>query len=182
MILFYESEQLFIIPDYSYILVLTVMQMKTFTTFIILLLIWTTCFGQDGSDMRYIPIKKLNKSFIGQFAHLDFYRKSYMGLELDTVVINIDGRPTKFIEHRKDDGFNNWFSQQYLLSLDILGGYIIKIARCKIDSITNDSIQVTNYLEYYDNHNNLLTDKSRKLTLWFKKEIINEVLIKSKQL
>ena len=158
------------------------MQMRTFTLFIILLLTLTTCFGQDGTDMRYIPIKKLDKSFIGQFAHLDFYRKSYMGLKLDSIVINIDDRPTKFVEHRKDDGFNNWFSQQYLLSLDTLSGYTIKIAKCKIDRITNDSIQVTNYLEYYDNHNNLLADKSRRLTYWFKKEIINEVLIKSKQL
>ena len=158
------------------------MQMRVFTTFIIFLLTLTICFGQDGSDMRYIPIKKLGKSFIGQFAHLDFYSRSYKDLKPDSIVINIDDRPTKFIEHREDDGLNNWFSQQYLLSLDTLNGYIIKIVKCKIDSIANDSIQVTNYLEYYDSYNNLLTDKSRKLTYWFKKEIINEVLIKSKQL
>ncbi len=156
--------------------------MRTATILLILLSVWTTCLGQDGSDIRYIPIKKLDKSYIGKFAHLDFYNKSFMGLKPDTVVITIDNNPIKFFEHRIDNGFNNWFSEQYLSSLDTYDGYFIKIVKCKIDSITNNSIMVTNFLEYYDIKNNLCIDKSRQLTYWFKKQIIKEVLIKSKQL
>jgi hypothetical protein len=132
--------------------------------------------------MRYIPIQKLDKSFIGQFAHLDFYNRSFWGLKLDTVIINIDNTPIKFIEHRQDNGFNSWFSQQYLSSLDTLDGYAIKIVKCKIDSIKTDSILLTNFLEYYDTNNKLQPNKSRQQAYWFKKEIIKEVLIKSKQL
>ena len=80
------------------------------------------------------------------------------------------------------DGFNSWFSQQYLSSLDTLNGYAIKIVKCKIDSIKTDSILVTNFLEYYDINNTLQPNKSRQQAYWFKKEIIKEVLIKSKQL
>ncbi len=156
--------------------------MRTIIIFVILITSWITCLGQDGSDMRYIPIQKLDKSFIGQFAHLDFYNRSYMGLKLDTVVIKIDNKSIKFIEHRQDDGFNNWFSQQYLSSSDTSDGYSIKIVKCKIDSIKRDSILVTNFLEYYDINGKIQPNKSRQQDYWFKREIIKEVLIKSKQL
>lgn len=153
--------------------------MKISTIFF--LLFYTTGYAQDGSDMRYIPIKKLNRSFIGKFAHIDFYRNSFGGLNVDTVIIKIDNIPVKFIEHRIDDGLNNWFSEQYLKSVDILQGLTIRINKCKIDSISRDSILVTNYYDYYDSNNNLLPQKSSQEKYWFKKAIIIEVLIKSKQ-
>lgn len=145
-----------------------------------ILFVTTLCFGQDGSDIRYIPIQKFNTSFIGQFAHLDFYNDSHWGRKLDTVVISIDNKPMKFIEHRVDDGFNQWFSQQYLRSLDSTDGITIRIIKCKIDSITKDSILVTNFLEYYDSNSNLLPDKSTQEKCWFAKDMIVFVLIKSK--
>src|ERR1700690_3982461 len=95
-------------------------KMKIIITILAIVFISVTCLAQDGSDMRYIPIKKIDKSFIGKFAHLDFYNNSYYGAKLDTVLIIVDSKPIRFIEHRVDDGLNQWFSQQYLFSLDSL--------------------------------------------------------------
>ena len=160
--------------------------MKGFFISIILLLLSTVTFGQDGSDIKYVPIAKLDKSFVGKFAQLDFGKKSFRSyfskyegdsLASDTTIINVDNTPIRFMEHRVDDGFNNWFSQQYLVSLDAFKGQIIRITQCTIDSVTKDSILVTNYLKFYDLRNQPLPDKSQQLEYWFGKKDIAEVLI-----
>ena len=158
------------------------MKTKVTLAIFIFMLAAINCIAQDGSDMRYISPKKLNKSFIGQFAHIDFYNNSHFGLKLDTISISIGEKPIKFIEHRVDDGFNSWFAEQYLYSLDTLEGCFIKIVKCKIDSIKTDSILVTNYLEFYDANNLEIVKKTQQQKDWFKKGIIFMVLIKSKQL
>lgn len=96
-------------------------------------------------------------------------------------MIAIDNLPIKFIEHRVDDGFNNWFSAQYLQSINKMGEQIIRISKFKLDSITNNSFQVTMYVDLYDANNKLLVDKSRQVEYWFDKKDIIEVLVKSKQ-
>ena len=97
---------------------------------------------------------------------------------IDTVIINIDDKPIKFIEVRKDDGFNNWFSRQYLESVEGFDGQKIRISKCKIDDVTKDSISVTLYIEYYDSQKKLLAKKSKQQATSFKKDIISWILIK----
>jgi len=155
--------------------------MKTLKITFLLLSIWTSSYGQDGSDIRYFQIIGVDTSIIGQYVHFDFFYRSYRRQSIDTVTITIDNRPTKFIEVRKDNGYNNWFSQQSLQSIDKLDGQTIKIPKFKLDSITATSFQVTMYVEYYDINNNLLIDKSRQIEYWFDKKDIIEVLVKSKQ-
>ena len=157
--------------------------MNPMITLFLLLILNLTSFAQDGSDIFYTPIKALNSSYIGKFAHIDFYRESFFPFArdgeraIDTVTINIDDKPIKFIEVRKDDGYNNWFSRQYLESVEGFDGQKIRISKCKIDDVTKDSIMVTLYIEYYDSQNKLLADKSKQQASSFKKEIISEVLI-----
>ena len=85
------------------------------------------------------------------------------------------------MERRKDNGYNNWFSQQYLQSIDKINDETVRISKFKLDSITTNSFIVTMYLDFYDSNNGLLVDKSRDIKYWFDKKDITEVLVKSKQ-
>jgi hypothetical protein len=139
-------------------------------------------FGQDGSDIRYFKFSDVNQSLIGQFIHIDFFNRSFAGGQIDTVSIIIDNKPTRFFEVRNDNGYNNWFSQQYLEAVQKVNGIIIRISKFKLETITSSSIQVTMYIDFYDGTNNQLPDKSIQYPYWFNKNDIVEVLIKSKQL
>ncbi len=155
--------------------------MKTPKIVIFLLVLWTSSYGQDGSDIRYFKIIGVDSSLIGEDIHLDFFNRSFRGQTIDTITIIIDNRPTRFIEVRKDDGYNNWFSQQNLQSIDKFEGQTIKIPKFKLDSISMTSFQVRIYVEYYDDNNNLLVEKAQQVEYWFDKKDIIEVLVKSKQ-
>ncbi|MBX7153546.1 MAG: hypothetical protein U0Y96_14530 [Candidatus Kapaibacterium sp.] len=85
------------------------------------------------------------------------------------------------MEIRKDDGFNNWFSQQSLQSTNKIDGLTIRISKFKLDSITSTSFQVTIYVDFYGTDNKLLADKSRQIEYSFDKKEITEVLVKSTQ-
>jgi hypothetical protein len=158
--------------------------MNSIFTVFLLLIINLTTFAQDGSDISYVPIKELNRSHIGKFVHIDFYRRSFGpdGIRVvDTVIIKIDDKPIKFIEVRTDDGYTNSFSRQYLESVESFDGQTIRISKCRIDDVTKDSISVTLYIEYYDSQKKLLAKKSKQQASSCAKEIISEVLIHSKQ-
>ena len=150
---------------------------KIAVTLSIALLYCVNVLAQDGSDIVYCKINKLKSSDIGREAHLDFYRRSFRRVYIDTVTINIQNKPVKFIEHREDNGFNNWFTMQYLESVELIDGMRIKVIKSKITAITSDSIQVDNYIQYYSASNALIESKSFIEPYWFKKRIINEILI-----
>src|SRR5437870_1108902 len=99
--------------------------MKTLKATVSLLLFCIRSFGQDGSDIRYISTFAVDSAFVGQFIHFDFYNRSFASHKTDTVTITIDEKPVKFREVRKDDGFNNWFFQQYLQSIGKVNGQTI---------------------------------------------------------
>jgi hypothetical protein len=102
--------------------------MKTqLLSFLIALTSWTTLLGQDGSDIIYGTVGKLDQSFIGDFVHLDFYSKSFRGTPVDTIIIKIENSSMKFVERRKDNGFNNWFNEQCLESVDKVQGREIRL-------------------------------------------------------
>jgi len=107
--------------------------------------------GQDGSDILYTEVDRLSEPHIGVFVHLDFHNRSFAQSSIDTVSIAVDGMAIKFIEHRRDDGLNNWFRRQYLESLEKIDGVEIRVVKSRLEAITSDSVFVTNFLEYYAN-------------------------------
>ena len=155
--------------------------MKTTTTLLLLLFVWTSSYGQDGSDIRYFEINGVDSTLIGNELHFDFFNRSFGGRTIDTVQINIDNRKIKFVELRKDDGYNNWFSQQGLQSIDKIDGLTMRVSKFKLDSITSTAFQVMMYVNFYDSDNKILKDKSRQIQYWFDKKNMTEVLVKSKQ-
>jgi hypothetical protein len=135
---------------------------------------WCQLWGQDGSDILYRTVDKLDKSYIGDFVHLDFNNKSFHGAPTDTITIKIDSRSVRFIERRSDNGFNNWFNEQYLESMDKIEGQTVKIAKSRLKKITTDSVFVTDYLEFFENDRLL---KSKEQENRFSKTIIAAVLV-----
>jgi len=124
--------------------------MKIFSLlFINLFLIGLNARSQDGSDIRYINIEDIDTSYIGKAVHIDFYSRSFASRKRDTVTIMVNSKPVLFIEHREDDGFNNWFNRQYLESLEQLGTEKLRIEMSIIKGVTKDSILVTNYFNFY---------------------------------
>ncbi len=137
---------------------------------------WTPLRGQDGSDILYRAVDRLDESYIGDFVHLDFYSRSFRGIAIDTIAIVVEGKLTKFVEHRKDNGFNNWFDRQYLESLEKTDGLIIRVMKSRLDKITTDSVFVTSFLEYYRD-DTLLPERSKEIANEFPRTIIAEVLV-----
>ena len=125
-------------------------------------------FGQDGSDINYIKPENLNSSHIGRIIQIDFFRRSFGGLHIDKILIDVNSKQIEFIEHREDDGFNAWFAQQYLESVDAVDGKKIIIKEFKLIKIEKESILVIGYF----------TDKSFTKELSFKKSEIAELLFK----
>jgi hypothetical protein len=117
--------------------------------FIIFLLISLNAKTQDGSDIRYFNIGNIDTSFVGDTVHLDFYKRSFATIKPDNVTIIVNNKPVLFIEHREDNGYNNWFHRQYLESLEKLGTDKLRIEMSVIKGITKDSIFVTNYFSFY---------------------------------
>jgi hypothetical protein len=151
------------------------------TSIFFLLFIWTYSYGQDGSDIRYFKIEKVDNTLIGKDIHFDFFNHSNGGKTIDTIEIYIDNSPIKFVEVRNDDGYNNWFSKQYLKSVDTFDNQTIRISKLKLVSISKTSFQVTMFIDYYNNMNELIVRKSKQQEYWFDKEKIIELLLNAKQ-
>ena len=155
---------------------------------IIILIILTftvNVFAQDGSDIKYVKVSDLNNSHIGKMVHLDFYNRSFNGLNFDkkdlndTIKIELGSKKIEFKEHRVDNGFNNWFSQQYLESTEFVDGYKIRIPMCKIEEIKSDFINVILFLEYRDKNGHSDSEKPNRLEYSFPKKILSEILVRS---
>lgn len=144
--------------------------------FLTTLTTWTPLLGQDGSDILYGKVDQLDESFIGDFVHLDFYNRSFRGTYIDTITILVDNKPVKFVEHRRDNGYDNWFTGQYHQSLEKNDDLTIRVVKSRLDKVTIDSIFVTNYLEYYKD-GKLISDKSKQIASEFSRDIIVEVLV-----
>lgn len=153
--------------------------MKKLVVIAALVILAGDSFAQDGSDMLYVKTKKLDKSYTGRFAQLDFYNQS-SGLNhvRDTVLITVNGVELPFVEHREDDRLNNWFYRQYLQAVDGGSGNAIRMVRCRIDAVTKDSVQVTAYFDFYTQKNALIAGKSIQQQYWFSRGMISEVMIK----
>lgn len=136
--------------------------------------------AQDGSDIEYVKKENLTEKYLGRFAHLDFYNRSFHSALVDTVEFKVKGNLVSFVERRFDNGFNNWFSQQYLEFIDKIDGLKLRVEKCKISQISLDFIGVTNFYAFYTVEGKLLPDKSFTERVIFPKEIIQEILIYNK--
>lgn len=157
------------------------MYYKNFTILITFLTLTIFCKAQDGSDIRYFTLDALDSSFIGKEIHIDFYRRSYRSINIDTITIVVDNNPIRYIEHRKDNGFNNWFSEQYLEALDTIHGIHTTINSWIIQNITKDSIFVKPNFGLIFPKGYFIDKRLFKENYWFPKDIITEILLKSKQ-
>lgn len=144
-------------------------------------LISTVGFSQDGSDILYGEPKTLNESYIGKICHIDFGKPSgiYGRRNIDTIEINIKGKLISFVEHRVDNGYNNWFSKQYLEALPIKKNSSMRITSSRIDSLTSLRIYVTSFISYY--HNDSPLDTITTIQHSYLRKNIAKVLFNAKQ-
>lgn len=136
--------------------------------------------AQDGSDIRYLKIENIDTSYIGKTVHLDFYNPSFASHKIDTIAVLVNDKRVVFVEHREDDGFNNWFSRQYLEAIENAGQEKLRVTRSVIKEVAKDSILVTNYFDMFDGKG-LVQGKSFIQDTWFSKKIITQILVHSEQ-
>lgn len=153
---------------------------------IILLIVLTytvTTIAQDGSDIEYVKISNFDNSYIGKLVHLDFYNRSFGAFNYnkkdlnDTVTIELENKKIVFKEHRVDNGFNNWFSKQYIESIKFIDGYKIRISMCKIREIKSNFIKVILFIEYRNENGKLNVEKPNRVEYSFPKKILTEILV-----
>ncbi len=156
--------------------------MKSLIT-ILILIISPSIFSQDGSDILYGNPEILNNTHIGKLCHIDFGKKSSRSLiksrDIDTIQINVKGKTVSFIEHRVDNHFNNWFSQQYLEALPLKKDSSMRLTSSKIDSLTPTKVYVTSVIGYY-NYNSPI-DTITIIHHSYLRKNIAQILFKSKQ-
>ncbi|RXR18871.1 hypothetical protein [Flavobacterium stagni] len=154
------------------------------TIILIIIFFSIKAIAQDGSDINYIKVSKLDNSYIGKIVHLDFYNRSFGGLNInnrdlnDKVFLELENQKIEFKEHRSDDGHNNWFSEQYLESIEFIDGYKIRITMCRIEEVLIDSIKVKLFVKYIDSYGKAKTDELSVIEYSFPKKIIAEILVK----
>lgn len=102
---------------------------------------------------------------------------SSRGQEADTLTINVHGQQMKFYEHRVDDGYNNWFTEQYLIAVTTEKQPKIRLESSKIDSLTTDRIYVISALGYYYNESPIDTITVVKHS--YAKSNVAKVLVKN---
>ncbi|TBV26049.1 hypothetical protein DMZ43_09090 [Meridianimaribacter sp. CL38] len=151
-----------------------------------LLIIFSFTFNmvaQDGSDIKYVKISNLDTSYIGKIVHLDFYNRSFAGLKYfsenltDKVTIELDNKKIDFLEYRNDTGHNNWFSEQYLESIEFVDELKIRITMCKIEDITPNYVKVILFLQYKEKNGRLNYKNPNRIKYSFPREILTEVLV-----
>jgi len=134
-------------------------------------------YSQDGSDIIYLKLNQLDKSYIGDTVQIDFYRRSFGGLKIDTVQLVVENIYVKFKEHRVDNGFNNWFSEQYLESIEKINGYTIRIRKLVLESFTSESTTFTLYFEFYTDKSKNVPVKTESIFVGFENKMIAEILV-----
>jgi hypothetical protein len=151
--------------------------MKTIITIFFFLIIFSTVNGQDVSDIRYINTNRLDSTFIGREVLFDFFNISFHGKTIDTIEINVDKRPIKFVEVRVDNGHFNLFSEQGFKSIETIDEQKMRISKFELDSITSTAFLVKIYIDYFDSRGNNITEKSKEIKYWFEKKDIIKVLV-----
>lgn len=139
---------------------------------ILLLLLFTNLiYSQDGSDIIYVKPIAFSESLVGKFVHFDFYNRSFKSNKIDTIELNINAKFIIFNENRNENGFNNWFANQFLISED----KSLKISKFQIRNIDKKQFYVTAFLNHIENN------KIERINLLIEINKIAEILVESKQ-
>lgn len=156
---------------------------------VLLIFIFThsiSLFSQDGGDISYVKPQSLNASYENRLVHIDFNKlHSRIATKFDnkkindTVSLTIKNHSILFREYRFDDGFNNWFSDQYLESVDTHEGYKIRISTCQLKKVYDNRIKVIMTVEYRNSANELNYQKTYKKEYTIKKKDIAILLFKN---
>lgn len=160
--------------------------MRLFVVTFVILIQCGFLFAQDGGDMNYVQPEELNESYTGRRLHIDFGQKSFAASwnedkrRLDTILIEVNGKKVKFIEHRVDDGFNNWFSKQYLESVEETDGLKLRITQFELLKVNEKDILVKAFFVFVTKTGQVLPEKSFTKELSFEKKEIIELLFKAK--
>jgi len=133
--------------------------------------------AQDGSNIKYYEPTNLDSSLIGQYCHVDFGKESFGGRIIDSIEIKVKGQKMRFYEHRKDNGFNNWFNEQYLIRVEDKNQVSTRLQNSRIDSLTTDKIYLTSVLSYYTDESPI--DTITVFQHWYERKNISKVLIKN---
>lgn len=147
---------------------------------IILLLIASFANGQDGSDIKYVDVNKIDSTLIGKYIQIDFYNYSFgsnkfLQVKADTISLKFKEFES-FKEIRNDDHYNNWFSEQYLESIDEKDGLKLRIQKMKLLDVLNDSIEVKLFGHYYENEKEIFSKYQTEIKRISRKDI-NQVLV-----
>lgn len=146
--------------------------------FIVLTLFFIPVLAQDGSDIQYLNIEKVDSSLIGEFIQLDFRNRSFGSFARDTVSIAFKGF-SDFKEIRNDNGFNNWFHEQYLESIEIKDGLKLRIQKMKLLNISKDSIKVKLFGHLFENEEEVFSPFLIDTLSFYKGEIVEVLLDRS---
>ncbi len=123
--------------------------------------------AQDGSDISYVDVNKIDSSLIGKYIQVDFYNK------FKTDTINLKFKEfVKFKEIRNNDGFNNWFSQQYLESINTKNGLKMRIQKMKLLDVSKESIKVKLFGHHYINEQEVFSRYKTEIKTINRKDII----------
>jgi hypothetical protein len=149
--------------------------------FITLIFLNVSTRAQDGSDIRYIDIGNVDATYIGKTIHLDFYNRSFASRKRDSITILVNNNPITFLEHREDNGFNNWFSRQYFEEIKKTKSEHLRIIKSVVKEVTYDSVLVTSYFVLYSKDNYPVEGKSFTQDIWFKRNVLSQILVQSEQ-
>lgn len=123
-------------------------------------------------------MEEADSTLVGKDVHFDFFNDSFGGHVIDTISITINNKPIRFIEVRKDNGYNNWFSEQGMIAIDKTNNRIIKITKCKIDRMDANYFYVTLFADYCDDSGKAI-EKNRQMQYKFNKKDVVKVLVKA---
>jgi hypothetical protein len=126
---------------------------------------------------------ELNKSEIGRDVQLDFGKPSnaislIKKMTPETVTIKFRGKDRVFREHRVDDGFMNWFIDQYLETVKPIDGQLVRITKNKLLSFSPTEIRVEVFFEFYTPSGNPVVGKTFTEEHTFSTDNISYVLVK----
>ncbi|RYF89203.1 MAG: hypothetical protein EOO00_10245 [Chitinophagaceae bacterium] len=106
-------------------------------------------YAQDGSDMIRVSVDSA-QNYINRPVHLDFGRKSRRNYNIDTFAISVNRTDIRLVEVIGGNHLNHWFFQQWLQSIDSIESVHLRLIQSTITSVTDDSIRVVNYFNFYD--------------------------------
>ncbi|MBL7834643.1 MAG: hypothetical protein JNK18_11850 [Cyclobacteriaceae bacterium] len=117
---------------------------KRIKVFLIGLIGCYSAWGQGGVDIKYIPIDSINSGFINREVKLDFTTSENVKertWSYDTITLTFDSTPIEFVEIKGQGTDHYYFKDEFLQSENYKSGHILRIYKCVVKELHNDSIR-----------------------------------------